>query len=73
MKKLTNISFLMLAFLLIFPWPVRAERNKSVPCLVLEEEEVDVGNVREGSQVSHGFRVLNQGKAPLEIRKVSPG
>ena len=64
---------LMFALLLLLPWPARSGPHAGVPCLVLEEEEFHFGNIREGSRISHDFRILNQGTAPLEIRKVAPG
>jgi len=43
------------------------------PRLVVEERTHDFGTVQEGQVIEHTFPVLNQGNAPLEIVRVSPG
>ena len=43
------------------------------PRAVLQETVFDAGSAREGTRVSHDFRVLNRGDAPLEILRVRPG
>jgi hypothetical protein len=45
----------------------------AVPIIVVEEPIYDFGKVSQGDVVAHDFRVLNQGTAPLEIKKVKPG
>lgn len=44
-----------------------------VPVMVIEEPTFDFGQVTQGEPVKHDFRVINKGKAPLEIKKVKPG
>jgi len=45
----------------------------AVPIIVVEESTYDFGQISEGEVVTHDFRVLNQGAAPLEIKNVKPG
>jgi hypothetical protein len=49
------------------------EEQTAVPVIVVEESIHDFGQVSQGEAVTHDFRVLNQGTAPLEIKKVKPG
>jgi len=44
-----------------------------VPVMVIEEPTFDFGQVTQGEVIKHDFRVLNKGKAPLEIKRVKPG
>ena len=49
------------------------KEQTAVPVIVVEESIHDFGQVSQGEAVTHDFRVLNQGTAPLEIKKVKPG
>jgi len=59
--------------LLVVPWSAYTQDNKQGPRLALLEKEFNFGEVGEGSKITHDFVVLNQGDAPLEIKKVSTG
>ena len=50
-----------------------AQEQTAVPVIVVKETTFDFGQVSEGDVVTHDFQVLNQGTAPLEIKKVKPG
>jgi len=45
----------------------------AVPVIVVEGSPYEFGQVSQGETVTHDFRVLNQGAAPLEIKEVKPG
>lgn len=49
------------------------KKQSAAPVIVVEEPIHDFGQVSQGEAVTHDFRVLNQGTAPLEIKKVKPG
>lgn len=49
------------------------KEQAAVPIVVVEESNYDFGQVSEGEVVTHEFRVLNKGTAPLEIKNVKPG
>ncbi|MFZ2445054.1 MAG: DUF1573 domain-containing protein [Syntrophobacteraceae bacterium] len=42
------------------------------PSMIIAETKFDFGDVDEGSVVSHDFIVKNNGRADLQINKVSP-
>jgi glutathione peroxidase len=46
--------------------------TKSAPKLVIEEYEYQFGKVKEGDEVSHTFKIKNEGSAELIIHNVSP-
>ena len=52
--------------------PALAEESKG-PRMVFPERSFDFGDVREGTMISHPFRVINKGDRPLEIKRVKPG
>ena len=43
------------------------------PEIVIEAKEYDAGEVYEGEEVVHTFKVKNKGKGELHINKVKPG
>ena len=43
------------------------------PRMVIEKPLFDAQQVKEGEIVEHAFIVLNQGDAPLQIKRVQPG
>jgi glutathione peroxidase len=47
-------------------------KPKTAPKLVLASASYDFGTVREGAEVSHTFKILNDGTADLVIKNVSP-
>ena len=55
-----------------------AERSETdpaapLPDMFLPDNEYDVGEVYEGTPVTHAFTVTNQGKGDLIIQSVKPG
>jgi len=46
--------------------------NDTGPQIQLTETTHDFGEVDEGALLEHTFKVLNRGKQPLHIEKVSP-
>lgn len=71
MKRIAlGIVFLVLSFTL-FLSPILGETAKG-PKMVLKEKAFDFKEVDEGKVVEHAFEVLNEGDAPLEIKKVQP-
>jgi len=62
--------------MIVLEEPTSEEANQGqagVPIIVLEEPTYDFGQVSEGEVITHDFRVVNQGTAPLEIKNVKPG
>ena len=51
----------------------QGQGQAGVPMIVVEEPTYDFGQVSEGEVVTHDFRVVNKGTAPLEIKNVKPG
>jgi hypothetical protein len=49
------------------------QKQDGVPIIILEEPTFDFGQVSQGEVVTHDFRVVNNGTAPLEIKQVKPG
>ncbi len=48
-----------------------AEKD-TVPVAVFPELKYDFDTIDEGVEIKHDFIVENQGRAPLEIKKVQP-
>jgi hypothetical protein len=67
-------AWLVLAFLAgIAQAAEEKQAAGAVPVIHIEEPVYDFQQVSQGAVVKHDFRVLNQGKAPLEIKSVRPG
>src|SRR5262249_30488892 len=47
-------------------------KTTPAPKIALEEREHNFGNVKEGEEVSHTFKIKNEGAAELVIHNVSP-
>jgi glutathione peroxidase len=47
-------------------------KAKPSPKIALEEREYDFGKIKEGDQISHTFKIKNEGAAELVIHNVSP-
>ena len=63
-------------FIFLFLCPLFAASqagHAAGPRMVIEEKHFNFQEVREGSVVSHSFRVGNTGDEPLQIRRVRPG
>ena len=50
----------------------QAMATKGTPAAVVTETEFDFGEVKEGNDYVHDFRIANKGDAVLEIIKVLP-
>ena len=50
-----------------------AGEGEALPVIEVEEPTYDFHQVTQGDVVKHDFRVLNRGKAPLQIESVKPG
>lgn len=69
------IAVLLLLFTAALPFIVfgqNGDAKPSAPKLVIEEREYDFGKVKEGEEVSHTFKIKNEGVAELIIHNVSP-
>ena len=73
MKSSFPACCIIVFVLLVVPWVAYTQDNKLGPRLALPEKEFNFGEVGKASRIMHEFFVLNQGDAPLEIKKVSPG
>ncbi len=72
MKKRPLFCVLLIGFFLASVFPILAQKRQG-PKMVVREREVDFGEVKEGDIIEHTFSVFNQGDAPLEIVRVTPG
>src|SRR5215813_11256431 len=52
--------------------PSEGVTKSAAPKIALEEREHNFGNVKEGEEVSHIFKIKNEGAAELVIHNVSP-
>jgi len=60
--------------LVVWVGPTQAAgEGEAVPVIEVEEPTYDFHQVTQGDVVKHDFRVLNRGKAPLQIESVKPG
>lgn len=70
--------------LLFLPWGAGAAppspngasdipKTQSLPKIVVESPQADLGEVMENGTISHDFVVRNEGNAPLTIEQVRPG
>ncbi len=73
MRNLVAACCLLVSASLIIPCLAYSQDKTEGPILAMEEREFDFGKVKEGSRVSHEFRVMNEGDSVLEIEKVQPG
>ena len=63
----------LLPLLVLFSFSFVQHAPAQGPRLIIKEPSIDAGSVKQGAVISHDFKVLNHGDAPLEIHKVSPG
>lgn len=69
----TAISLLLLTAALPFVvFGQNGDAKPAAPKLVIEEYEYNFGKVKEGEEVSHTFKIKNEGAAELIIHNVSP-
>jgi hypothetical protein len=53
--------------------PTASEAPQGTPVIQIPEATFDFGEVPEGGQVVHDYRIKNTGKAELLIERVQPG
>jgi hypothetical protein len=63
----------VLAFVLCTTAGAVEEASQPVPLIEIQESTHNFGQVSQGADVLHDFRVVNKGNAPLEIQSVKPG
>lgn len=63
---------LLLAVFVIFSLNTALAETNAGPKIVFEQKNYDLGNIREGENIKHTFRVFNRGDKLLEIKRVSP-
>jgi hypothetical protein len=73
MKALRRIFFLCLILVVWVGFTQAAADKEVVPVIEVEGPNYEFPQVTQGDVVSHDFRVLNRGSAPLEIKSVKPG
>ena len=72
MRKVLPYPVLIIFLLVGSVFSVYAQ-EKQGPKFFLKEQEVDLGDVKEGEIIEHTFTVRNQGDETLEIVRVKPG
>lgn len=77
LKKITLIPMLILALAVTAFAQSQAEKKdsadaKSAPKLVVDNPKFEFGKVKEGEEISHVFKIKNEGTAELTIINVSP-
>ena len=55
------------------PKPAAPAASPNAPVLQISEATYDFGEVFEGVEVSHDFKIKNTGKGELQIEQVRPG
>jgi hypothetical protein len=53
--------------------PADPEASQGAPVIQIPEATFDFGEVPEGGEVAHDFKIKNTGKAELQIERVQPG
>jgi hypothetical protein len=53
--------------------PAAPEVSQGTPAIQIPESTYDFGEVPEGGEVVHDFKIKNTGKAELVIERVQPG
>lgn len=68
-------QFAAIALLALTALTAQAQENKTkaAPKLIVASANYDFGSVKEGTEIKHTFKILNDGSASLEIKNVSPG
>jgi len=72
MKKHWFVRIVCIALFSLYSYSSLAQEVLG-PKMILNERVFDFMEVEEGKVIEHTFRVLNEGDATLEIKKVSPG
>lgn len=73
MKRFDAMNTVLVVIFLCITCFAFAQEAEKGPRLVLEKQEFDFGEVKEGTEISHEFKVLNRGDSALVIKRVSPG
>ena len=68
MKRLLLSIF---AFFIMTSFTAVWAKQQDGPSINLHEKTFDAGEVREGEEINHSFKVLNTGNQSLEIKKVT--
>jgi len=55
------------------PKPAAPEASPGTPVIQIPEATFDFGEVLEGGEVVHDYKIKNTGKAELQIERVQPG
>lgn len=50
-----------------------AKKGQGTAAIEIIEKTYNFGQVSQGADITHDFKVLNKGNAPLEIKSVKPG
>ncbi|MBW2192436.1 MAG: hypothetical protein JRF27_01470 [Deltaproteobacteria bacterium] len=72
-KFFYTVAFLFCFLLLANIFPVFGAATAESPSAFLPEQRHIFASVVEGSQITHGFVLRNNGSAPLKIEKVKTG
>lgn len=73
MKITRQIACVGLFLLILTGATYAAEEQAPAPVIEIEEATYEFGEVQQGEEVKHTFKVFNRGNAPLEIKNVKPG
>lgn len=71
MRKLFLI--IMGLFCVVFLAEAALGQARKGPRIAVEGRQFDFGEVKEGTELEHTFKVLNKGDEPLKIISVRPG
>ena len=72
MRKHVFMAIILTSLIFLYAYSAPAQEIKA-PKMVLEEQEFDFKEVKEGEVINHTFKVLNKGDETLKIIKVRPG
>ena len=70
-KQVVGVSILL--FCLIGICFAETSQEVKGPKLIIVENSVNLGEVKEGTILEHTFKVQNPGDQPLQIERVKPG
>jgi len=71
LNKLTLITFMVSALVLTMA-AFGQDKVKDGPKLVVDNTKFEFGKVKEGEEISHVFKIKNEGTSELVIANVSP-
>ncbi|WDN90379.1 hypothetical protein BuS5_03350 [Desulfosarcina sp. BuS5] len=74
MKKLYVFPLLIFSVFFVFSLSSgEVKEDLKTPDSFFPEESFDFGKVVDGTQITHDFKVLNRGNAPLVVKRVKTG